>query len=453
MQQQNVNYYLQDEFDEELTIDLKKIFFALWSRKILIIKVFAIVFIYFILMTFIGAKKYVVDADLYINKSNNTNMAEINPYVISELGAGGGMAALMSGGGTLANELELMQSSLVIEKVIQENDLKFKKVFGIFPTKKTGQPLTVEAFLKKNVSFENKKGTNVVTISYKSKDRELAYNIVTSIISNYVELQKDLNVEKSKSDKEIIEKSYKEAKEELRKTVKNVSGIPEMAMNQSAGISTMSAFSVSAQKAMGQLKGQIIEGHKSKIAVTEEAAKVAELSKRLEWAKLVEQMSDSSKVVVLKEPRLLKEYEQKSPKLFMQIILGIVFGVIASLVAVIYSEMTDKKLSYSMLGDNIIYNLDKEQITLKRLFITNQNKQISLITYENLSDKTIAILKGYNNLNLIKADVSGDFVNALNNVSDVILFVGISKTDSEMYKQTKQIIKDMNKNVITEVLV
>lgn len=115
-------------------------------------------------------------------------MAEINPYVISELGAGGGMAALMSGGGTLANDIELMQSPLVIDKVIKDNDIRFKKVFGIIPTKKTGQLMTTEKFLKKGISFENKKGTNVVTIEYKSKDRELAYNVVNSIIVHYLEL-------------------------------------------------------------------------------------------------------------------------------------------------------------------------------------------------------------------------------------------------------------------------
>ena len=119
MQQQNLNYYCpQDELDEELTIDLKKIFFALWSRKFLIAKVFIAVFVFFILMTFISAKKYTVDADLYINKTNSSNMAEINPYFISEVGTGGGMAALMSGSGNLTNELEIMQSPLVIDKVI-----------------------------------------------------------------------------------------------------------------------------------------------------------------------------------------------------------------------------------------------------------------------------------------------------------------------------------------------
>ena len=452
MEQQNLNYYCPaDELDEELTIDLKKITLAIWSRKELIIKVFVSVLAFFILLTFIMPKKWVVDADLYINKFNNSNFVDLNPYAIAELGAAGGMAALMPG--SLTNELELMQSPLVIDKVIKENDLRFKKLFGNFPTVTTGQPLTTEKFLKKGISFENKKGTNVVTISYKSKDKELAYNVVSSIIKNYVQLQKELNAEKSKSDKRIIEQSYIQAKEDLKKTVDNVSGIPEQATAQTAGISVMSAFSSSAQSAMGQLRGQLIEGHKSKIAVTEEAAKVAELSKRLEWAKLVEEMSDSSKVVVLKAPRILKDYEQASPKLFTNIILGIVFGVIASLIAVIFKEVTDKKLAYSMLGDNIIYNSEKDFINLKRTLLTNQNKNITLVAFEQLPASLIDKLKDYKNLNMVQADISNDFVNGVEKASEVVLFASVNKTDAELYKQVKQMINEMNKNILREVLV
>lgn len=454
MEQQNLNYYCPaDELDEELTIDLKKIALAVWSRKELIIKVFVSVLAFFILLTFIMPKKWVFDADLYINKSNNSNFVDLNPYAIAELGAAGGMAALMSGGGNLTNELELMQSPLVIDKVIKENDLRFKKLFGIFPTVKTGQPLTTDKFLKKGISFENKKGTNVVTITYKTKDKELGYNVVSSIIKNYIELQKELNAEKSKSDKRIIEKSYNQAKEDLKKTVDNVSGIPEQATMQTAGISVMSAFSSSAQSAMGQLRGQLIEGHKSKIAVTEEAAKVAELSKRLEWAKLVEEMSDSSKVVVLKAPRVLKDYEQASPKLFTNIILGIVFGVIASLIAVIFKEVTDKKLAYSMLGDNIIYNSEKDFINLKRILLTNQDKKITLVAFEQLPASLLDKLKDYKNLNMVQADISNDFVKGVEKASEVVLFASVNKTDAELYKQVKQMINEMNKNILREVLV
>ena len=451
---QQTNYYIpQEELDEELTIDLKKIFFILWSRKLLITKIFIAVLIFFIVLTFILPKKYKVDADLYINKSNNSNMAEINPYVISELGAGSGMTALMTGSGTLANDLEIMQSPLVIDNVIRENDLRVKKLYGFITTKKTGQYLTTEKFLKKGISFENKKGTNVVSIEYKNKDRELAYNVVASIVKNYIEVQKELNSEKSKSDKKIIEKGYNEAKNALEAKVNSTSGIPEQALASTGGLSAMSAFSSSAQKALSNLRGQIIAGEKSKIEVTEEAAKVAHLSSKLEWAKMVEEMSDSSKVVILKAPRLLEEYEQTSPKLFTDILLGVLMGIISSLIGVILAETFDKKLSYSMLGENIIYYIKNDLINLKTIILSNKDKNISFVIFEQIPTEVLESLKEFPSLNIIRGDISQEFVNKISNSSDICLFASINKTDAKLYKQIKQMLQKTGKKVLTEVLI
>ena len=448
----NSNY--NQELDEELTIDLKKIFFALWSRKFLISKVFLSVLLFFILLTFISPKKYKVDADLYINKANGTNIMEINPYALEELGAGGGgMAALMSGGGGLTNELELIQSPLVIDKVIRENDLVYKKKFGILPNKKEGEYISTTAFLKKNISFENKKGTNVVTIEYKSKDPELAYNVVSSIITNYIALHKELNSEKSKSDKKVIEAEYNKAKKALDSKLNNAGGLPEQALATSGGISVMSAFSKSAQQAMTNLKGQVIQGQKSRAAVTEEAEKVAALSSKLEWAKMVDEMSDTSKVLVLKEPQKLRDFEYASPKLLINILLGIVFGAIASLFAVIFAESTDKKLTYSMLGDNIIYNLEDDFSDLKLLLLANADKHISVVTFEDLPKSILAKFENVRNINFVKADISNEFVNSLAASNRVIIVVSMGKTNSKFYKQIKSMLGEMNKTVISEAII
>ena len=453
MEQQKLNYYCPaEELDEELTIDLKKIFLALWSRKFLIAKIFVAVFLFFVLMTFISAKKYTVDADLYINKTNSSNMAEINPYFISEVGTGGGMAALMSGGGNLMNELEIMQSPLVIDKVIQENDLRFKKLFGIIPTVKTGKPLTTEKFLKKGISFENKKGTNVVTISYKSKDKELAYGVVNSIINNYITLHKELNSEKSKSDKTVLENEYKQAKADLDKKMNSINGMPANSMTGSGGLTAMSAFSKSAQKALSGIQGQYVSGLKSEIALREDAEKVAELAKKVEWARLVDNMSDSSNVVVLKEPRRLQDYEQTSPKLFTNIILGIVFGAIAALFAVIFVENTDKKLTYSMLGDNIIYNFEKDFIDLKSILLANKNL-VSLIMFDKPDEQLIKELSKFKNISFVKADISEEFENGVQNSSKVIILLSVGKTNSKEYKRIKEFLGKLNKEILVEVLV
>ena len=447
------NYNYNQELDEELTIDFKKIFFALWSRKFLISKVFLLVLLFFILLTFISPKKYKVDADLYINKANGTNMMEINPYAIEELGAGGGMAALMSGGGGLTNELELMQSPLVIDKVIRENNLLYKKRWGIIPNKKEGEFISTKAFLKKNISFENKKGTNVLSIEYKNKDPELAYNVVNSIINNYIELHKQLNSDKAKSDQKILEAEYNRAKQVLNQKVNTMSGLPEQSMMSTGNLAAMGAFSNSAQRALSTLKGQVVSGERSRIEVTEEAAKVANLSSKLEWAKMVDKMSDSSKVLVIKEPQKLRDFEYSSPKLLINILLGIVFGFIASLFAVIFAEITDKKLTYSMLGENIIYDLENDFSDLKLLLLANQDKNISLVCFENIPENIIPQLQSFRNIHLIKADISGEFVESVKNSAEVIIFATVGKTNSKLYKQIKTMLMKIKQKVAQEVLI
>lgn len=454
MEQQKLNYYVQDELDEDLNIDLKKIFFTLWSRKFLICKIFAIVFVFFILLTFILPKKWQVDADLYINKSNNTNMAEINPYFIEEVGMGGGMAAMLSGGGgNLMNEIELMQSPLVIDNVIKENDLRFKPLFGFIPTAKTGEYLTTEKFLKKGPKIEVKKGTNVVSISYKNKDKDLAYAVVTGIITNYVELRKELMNEKAKSDTKILESEYNKVKADLDKRIKNVNGIPSNAMTGAGNLAAMSAFSKSAQTAMSTMQGQFIAGEKSQIALREDTEKLTQLSSKLQWAKLVDSMSDSSKVVLLKEPLPLRDWEYKSPKLLINIILGIVFGTIASLIGVILKEITDKKLAYSMLGDEIIYNAEDDLSEIKKVLLANKDKSMAIVAFNSIPNVIITELQKYRNINYVQADLTEDFVNGISNAEKTILFVSVGKTDSKLYKSIKEILIDKNKQIIKEVLV
>lgn len=451
---QQAVYIPQEEIDEELTIDLKKIFFVLWNKKYLIIKIFFTILVLFITLTFILPKKYSVESDLYINKANSSNMMEINPYAIEELGGAGGVAALMAGGGgTLINEMELIQSPLVIDKVIRENNLVYKKRWGIIPNKKEGEFISTKAFLKKNISFENKKGTNVLSIEYKNKDPELAYNVVNSIINNYIELHKQLNSDKAKSDQKILEAEYNRAKQALNQKVNTMSGLPEQSMMSTGNLAAMGAFSNSAQRALSTLKGQVVSGERSRIEVTEEAAKVANLSSKLEWAKMVDKMSDSSKVLVIKEPQKLRDFEYSSPKLLINILLGIVFGFIASLFAVIFAEITDKKLTYSMLGENIIYDLENDFSDLKLLLLANQDKNISFVCFENIPENIISQLQSFRNIHLIKADISGEFVESVKNSAEVIIFATVGKTNSKLYKQIKTMLMEMNKKVAQEVLI
>lgn len=437
------------DLGDDFNIDIKKIFKALWNRKKLMTKVFIITLLFFISITFVMEKMWVVSADLYVNKSNSTNYAEINPYAIEELGIG-----LISNKNPLVDEIELIKSPLVLDKVIQENDLRYKKLFGIIPTKKTGEYLSVDSFLKKKkVAFENKNNTSILKISYKNKDKELAYSVVNSIIKNYIELHKEINSEKSKSDKKIIENEYQKAKSDLNKKVNSASGLPTASLTGTGNLAAMSAFSRSAQSAMSTLKGQYLAGEKARVEITEEASKVSQLASKLEWAKLVEELSDSTKVLVIKEPTIPREWEYESPNLIINIIVGIILGTIFAFITFLYKEFTDKKLSYLSLGENIIYDLEKEFKQFCAYLITNKNKKMLFAFCGDMPAGLNEKIKAFTNISIVHAGISDTFVSSIQNADEVVVFAQLGKTPSEDYKIIKNMIKDNNKEIAYEVLV
>ena len=451
--QQNIYYNPIDDLDDDLNIDFKKIFMILWSRKTAIIVAFFAVLLFFVLLTYILPKKYTVEADLYINKTNNSNISEINPFVIDEMG--GKSMLSMGTDKSINNEIELIQSPLVLDKVIKENNLVYKKKFGFIPNKKEGELLSAKDFLRKGkgLPVENKKGTNVITISYKAKKPDVAYNVLSSVINNYIELHKEINSYKSKSDIEIIENEYNRVKDELNKSLNSASGLPSNAVSSAGNLAAMSAFSKSASKAVGTMKSQYIAGEKSKVEISENAAKVNSLSQKLEWAKLVEDMSDSSKVLVLKSPQKLRDFENSSPKLKINIILGIIFGLFASLAALIYKETTDKKVSYSMLGDDIIYNDAKKIFNIDKFLINYNDKNIVCVSFENLDKEISEHLSKYKSIKVIDAELSTSFVDRIKNSDSAILLCKIGKTDSDLYKSIKDTLKIHNKQILKEILV
>lgn len=450
--QQVINYNSIEDFDEDFNLNVKKFIFALWKRKFLLILSFIFICGAIIGYTFVGTKKYTVEADLFINKSNNTNIAEINPFVISD--STDAMAGLIGGKSSeLNNEIELMQSPLVIDKVIRENHIVYKKYFGFIPNKKEGEFVTTKGFLRRNISFENKKNSNVITIEYTNKNPELAYNVVNSIITHYVELHKEINGRKSKADKKFIEQEYLAAKKKLNDRINSAGGMPSGALSGSSGLYALSAFSTSAQKAMGNLKGQYTEGERSRIAISEDAARVSGLSSKLEWAKLVEEMSDSSNVIVLKEPQKLRVFEYTSPKLIINIILGIIFGVIGAFLMFLLAEFFGKKVTYIMLGDDIVYNLDKDADDLGVYLLSNETRKVLIVLFEKISPAIAAKLKISDDVKFVMPNISSAFASEVRDADVIITMLSPYNTDADFYKRIKTVIANADKKIGKEVLI
>ena len=452
MQQENVVFYNPtDEFDEDLNINFEKLWKTIWHRKILLIKVFCSILVFFILLTFIMPKKYTVTADLYINKSNSSNMLEVNPYALDEAS---GPAISMGGDKTINNEIELMKSELVLDKVIRDNNFVYKKKWGIIPNKKEGEFITAEAFYGKGkiLKIENTKNTNVIAIKYKAAKPQVAYGVVSSLITHYIELHKELNTEKSKSDKKLLEMEYAKAKSDLDKKINQSSGLPVQAIAGTSNLSAMSAFSNSASQALGNLRNQYIAGEKSNIAITEERQKLATLATKLEWAKMVEYMSDSSKVLILKEPKLLKPFEKSSPNLLINVILGCILGCIASLIVLIYVELKSAKLTYSMLTNNTIFDATSKVKKIENECYVLSPKKVLILSFVQLSASFIDELQTVPNVNIMYYNETRDAIDKISEADKIMLISKIDVTDAELYKDVRDIIKNKQKDIIYDVI-
>ena len=273
------------------------------------------------------------------------------------------------------------------------------------------------------------------------------------MIKNYIELHKEINTEKSKSDKQLLEAEYAQTKAKLDEKLKQSTGLPVQSMGGIANLSAMSAFSRSASSAIGNLKSQYIAGERSQIAVSEETQKLTQLATKLEWAKIVEHMSDSSKVLILHEPRLLNKNENSSPKLLINIILGFIFGGMASLAALIYAETTSKNLSYSMLTDNIIFNGADKFNSLETDIYSYNPEKILILSFVTLPSSIVTSLQGLPNADLVLFNGTREFLDKVKTADKIILVSKIGVTNSESYKIVRQAITNQKKSIIYDVLV
>lgn len=435
---------------DEIIIDFRRVFEILNYRKNLILKTFLVSILFFTVLTFILPKKYETSAELYVNKSNATNLVELNPYMISSL-SGEGMSGLLSGANNaLQNEIEIIKSPLVMDGVIKENDLRYKS------GKKKGEFISTESFLKKNLSIENKKGTNIISIEYKSRNPLQTYNVINSIIANYKKVNEEINTKKATKDKAILEGSYADTNKVLNNklaALKHSNALPDSAVSGLGMLAALKGHSKAIGGAMGSIQNQVVEGQKSQISVEQEVDKLKLVKSKLEWTKLVEQMArDTTNVIVLKSPELKRNFEQTSPKLFPNLISGLIFGIFAAIIIVILAEIIDKKLTYSALGENVMYNIDKNIDELKLILMTNSRENFSFIIFDGFKIDLFKSLEGFNNFKVIKADITPKTIDEISNSDKLIFAQRIGQTPKKLYTQLKTTCEEMKKTVYKELI-
>ena len=105
-----------------------------------------------------------------------------------------------------------------------------------------------------------------------------------------------------------------------------------------------------------------------------------------------------------------------------------------------------------MLGENIIYDINKNFTAFCSDILTNIEHKIGFITFEEIPAGLKQKFSEFDNVDFINAEVSKKFVLQLKNIDKVVLFAKINSTNSQDYKVIKNMLKNSNKEIISEVL-
>ena len=168
---------------------------------------------------------------------------------------------------------------------------------------------------------------------------------------------------------------------------------------------------------------------------------------------MVGQMSNSSKVLILKEPKQLRPFEKSSPKLLINIIIGCLFGGLASLITLIYVEQYSKKLTYSMLSDNTIFDGLNKQSLIETNCYSYDPQKVFVLSFVQLSNTMLSSLQNLPNVNIAFYNGTSDFLSKANYADKIVLISKVGSTDASSYKLVKNAFKNKQKEIVYDILI
>ncbi|BAY60715.1 hypothetical protein NIES22_07750 [Calothrix brevissima NIES-22] len=175
------------------SIDFQQYWLILKRRWLLTSFVTGSVFGLAALLTFLQKPAYESPAKLIFNKQNGISS-------FSDIAAKAGeLRGLTSFSNPVDTEAEVIRSYPIIQKTITTLKLKDKK----------GQPLSIEDFLK-NLKLKTIRGTDVMQISYRSKNPQESADVVNFLMKSYIESNISNNRTEARSLREFLSKQLPE---------------------------------------------------------------------------------------------------------------------------------------------------------------------------------------------------------------------------------------------------
>lgn len=462
----------EDIYNKEINIDINKILCIFWYRRNLVLICLVFVVFFTILFTLFAPKKYTSSVELLIKNSSSTNLSFINPFIISDSVMSQGSSQLASFMGTqdsTENDIKLIKSPIVLDSVIRQFNFRYQN------GERKGEYITAQEFIGKSLVIKNKKDSKLLSVSYKSRDPKLSYDIVNAIVESYKKAYENINSSKATMDREFLEKSYLTTKQNFLNKINKIKEFKEQNQdnlfsptNENFYVSNpyeslLSTTDKRLQKQMISFPGLYSKTKSLTVDLEEEVETLKVMKSKYEWSILVENISKNvTNIIVLNPPRQPKITEFSEPNYLINNILALIIACLLSSFVVFGAEKLDNKLSYLSIGnDNLI--LDENKIKLEKfcadIILSKSNKigMISLVD-DSIKQKFLEQLS----YNLDKSFVDSIIVaSEVDNIKKkleildnelVILIAKVGYTSKEQYNMIIESIKKQDNITFKEVI-
>ncbi|MBN3927793.1 polysaccharide biosynthesis tyrosine autokinase [Nostoc sp. NMS4] len=357
-------------------VNIQKYLEVLQRRWLPLVGIFAISVSLGCLYAFSLKPSYKAEGSLMIKTNRSSSLTGLSDDI-------GRLEALNVNDNPLETQVRVIGSNPVIEKTINSLNLKDSR----------GKLLSIPD-LAKQLKIEGIKGTDVVQLSYKGGNPELAAKIVNEVIDSYIDLNIKANQNEARTAKQVLVTEVPKAEEVVRRAesklrlFKETNKVVVLEQEAAAAVDTISKLGNQISQALAQLddvKGRLQQLSSEAQVDSRQGVIESELSQAPGVQKVLAQLQETESQLALERTRFSPEHptitnlEEKVAAL--NNLLKERTGQVAGKAQITQGSLQVGQLRQSLIAD--ITRAQAERVGLERQIATLKQQQDAYIRRAN----------------------------------------------------------------------
>ncbi|AVH72470.1 GumC family protein [Nostoc sp. 'Lobaria pulmonaria (5183) cyanobiont'] len=357
-------------------VNIQKYLEVIQRRWLPLVGIFAISVTLGCLYAFSLKPSYKAEGSLMIKTNRSSSLTGLPDDI-------GRLEALNVNDNPLETQVRVIGSNPVIEKTINSLNLKDSQ----------GKLLSIPD-LAKQLKIEGIKGTDVVQLSYKGGDPELAAKIINEVIDSYIDLNIKANQNEARTAKQVLVTEVPKAEEVVRRAesklrlFKETNKVVVLEQEAAAAVDTISKLGNQISQALAQLddvKGRLEQLSSEAQVDSRQGVIESELSQAPGVQKVLAQLQETESQLALERTRFSPEHptitslEEKVAAL--NNLLKERTGQVAGKAQITQGSLQVGQLRQSLIAD--ITRAQAERVGLERQIATLKQQQNAYIKRAN----------------------------------------------------------------------